>query len=268
MGQDTAIHTDQIRLYDTEMASPDQQPQPGSEKSPRFHTTRWSVVLAAGDQSAPDAHDALSKLCEIYWYPLYAYVRRKGHSANDAQDLTQEFFARLLEKNIAGEADRARGKFRSFLLASLNHFLANEWRAASAQKRNAGRPALSLDLAAGESRYALEPAHELTAEKIFQRRWALTLLDQTIARLRDEFVANGRLDLFEHLLPYLGGGDNGTPYRQIATELGKTEGAIKVAIHRLRQRCRELLRAEIGQTVSGQGDIDEELRDLFDAVER
>ncbi len=225
-------------------------------------------MLAAGHHSTPDARDALATLCESYWYPVYAYVRRKGHSADDAQDLTQEFFARLLEKNIAGKADRTRGKFRSFLLASLNHFLVNEWRNAGAQKRDPGRIALSLNLTAGESRYALEPAHELTAEKIYDRRWAMTLIDQTIARLRDEFASSGRLALFEHLKPYLGGDDDGTPYRQIATELGKTEGAIKVAIHRLRQRCRELLRAEIGQTVNGHEEIDEELRDLFDAVEQ
>ena len=191
---------------------------------------------------------------------------KRGHSPSDAQDLTQAFFTRLLEKNIAGKADRARGKFRSFLLASLEHFLAREWRAAGARKRGGGRVVLSLDLKAGESRYVLEPVHELTAEKIFQRRWALTLLEQTLAKLRDEFAASGKLDLFEHLKAYLGGDESKVPYRDMAAELGKSEGAIKVAVHRLRQRRRELLRAEIAETVVDPQEVDDELRDLFDAV--
>lgn len=223
-------------------------------------------MLAAGRRSSPDARDALASLCQTYWYPLYAFVRRKGHSPADAQDLTQEFFTRLLEKNIAGKADRSRGKFRSFLLASLNHFLAKEWRSAGTSKRGGGRVALSLDLAAGENRYSLEPTHELTAEKIYQRRWALTLLEKTLAKLRDEFAASGKLELFDHMKPYLGGDESTVPYREIAVELEKTEGAVKVAVHRLRQRCRELLRAEIAETVSDPKEVDEELRDLFEAV--
>jgi RNA polymerase sigma factor (sigma-70 family) len=248
------------------MSIPDQNAKSGSPGSERFRTTHWSIVIAAGRRSSPDGRDALATLCRVYWYPLYAYVRRQGHSPNDAQDLTQEFFARLLEKNIAGKADRARGKFRSFLLASLNRFLANEWRRAGARKRGDGRVALALDLAAGEGRYTLEPTHEVTAEKIYERRWAMTLLEQTLARLRDEFERSGKLDLFEHLKPYLGGDLRNVPYRQIAAELEKTEGAVKVAVHRLRQRCRELLRAEIAETVSGPEEVDEELRDLFEAV--
>jgi RNA polymerase sigma-70 factor (ECF subfamily) len=248
------------------MSPLDQKSQSGVPGSERFRTTHWSIVLAAGRRSSPGAKGALEALCRVYWYPMYAYLRRKGYSPDDAQDLTQSFFARLLEKNVAGKADRTRGKFRSFLLASLDHFLAGEWRRAGTRKRGAGRVALSLEFASGESRYALEPAHELTAEKIYQRRWALTLLEQTLTRLRDEFASAGKLELFEHLKPYLGGNESTVPYRQIAESLGKTEGAIKVAVHRLRQRCRELLRSEIAQTVSGPREVDEELRDLFDAV--
>jgi RNA polymerase sigma factor (sigma-70 family) len=250
------------------MAPFDQKPQSGSIDAARFRTTQWSIVLAAGRSSSAEAHDALAALCRTYWYPLYAYVRRQGHSPDDAQDLTQEFFARLLEKNITAKADRSRGKFRSFLLVSLHHFLTREWRSAGARKRGGGRVVLSLDLQAGESRYALEPAHADTADKIYQRRWALTLLEQTLARLRDEFASRDKLELFEHLKPYLGSDESTVPYRTIAAELGKTEGAVKVAVHRLRQRCREVLRAEIAQTVSGPHEVDEELRDLFDAVAR
>jgi RNA polymerase sigma factor (sigma-70 family) len=260
------MHADRLRLYDSGMSSLDQRSKSGSIGSERFHTTQWSVVLAAGRRSSPDAHDALATLCQVYWYPIYAYVRRRGRSPDDAQDLTQSFFAGLLEKNVAGKADRSRGKFRSFLLASLDHFLAKEWRRASARKRGEGRVALALDFAAGESRYTLEPAHELTAEKIYQRRWALTLLEETLAKLRDEFARSGKLELFERLKPYLGGDENTVPYRQIAESLGKTDGAVKVAVHRLRQRCRALLRSEIAQTVSTPQEVDEELRDLFAAV--
>ncbi len=223
-------------------------------------------MLAAGRRSSPDARDALASLCEVYWYPLYAYIRRKGHSPADAQDLTQEFFAWLLEKNLAGKADPTRGRFRSFLLTSLDHFLAKYWRRAGTRKRGGGHAVVSLDLAAGENRYTLEPAHELTAEMIYRRRWALTLLEKTLASLRDEFVTRGKLELFEHLKPHLGGDETTVPYSQLAEVVGKTEGAVKVAVHRLRQRCRELLRAEIAQTVSSPEEVDEELRDLFESV--
>jgi RNA polymerase sigma-70 factor (ECF subfamily) len=248
------------------MSPTEEKSHSGSSRAARFRTTHWSLVLAAGQRSSPDAEGALATLCQVYWYPLYAYVRRKGHSPDDAQDLTQSFFARLLEKNVAGKADRSRGKFRSFLVTSLEHFLAKEWRRAGARKRGDGRHALSLDLSVGESRYLLEPTHELTAEKIYQRRWALTLLEETLAKLRDQYARAGKLELFEHLKPYMGGDESTVPYQQIADAMGKTEGAIKVAVHRLRRRCRELLRAEIAQTVSSQQEVDEELRDLFEAV--
>src|SRR4051794_28515308 len=199
-------------------------PPSGLEGSSRFCETRWSVVVAAGRQASPDAREALATLCQVYWYPLYAYVRRHGHAATDAQDLTQEFFARLLEKNSVGAADPAKGKFRSFLLASLKHFLANEWRRADAQKRGGGQVPLSLDFQGGETRFTLEPAHELTAEKLFERRWALTLLEQTLATLREEFARSGKLPLFEHLKAYLGGDAGTVPYRDLAAALGMTEG--------------------------------------------
>lgn len=231
-----------------------------------FASTRWSLVAAAGRSSSPESAQALAALCETYWYPLYAYVRRGGHDAHEAQDLTQEFFARLLERRNLRAADRQRGKFRTFLLASLKNFLANQWRKEQAQKRGGGKTAVSFSIEAGESRYALEPAHELTAERIFERRWALTLLDQAITKLRDEFVASGKAELFEALKGSLGGESACDSYGEIANRLDMTEGAIKTAAHRLRRRCRELLRAEIAQTIAQDEDIDDELRELFSAV--
>lgn len=248
------------------MSQPGQDSPESEGRSRRFATTHWSIVLAAGRRASPEARDALVKLAEVYWYPLYAFVRRQGYLAEDAQDLTQEFFARLLEKNYVGSADRARGKFRSFLLAALKHFLAKEWRRADARKRGGGRPAISLDVTRGERLYMLEPAHELTAEKIYERRWALTLIEQTLAKLRVEFAGREKSELFEHLKPYLGGDKSAIPYSQLAADLDMTEGAVKIAVHRLRRRCGELLRAEIAQTVAGPDDVDEELRDLFAAV--
>jgi RNA polymerase sigma-70 factor (ECF subfamily) len=233
----------------------------------RFATTRWSLVVsAAAPQDAPAAREALAILCQAYWYPLYAFLRRNGTSAEDAQDLVQAFFVELLEKDRLAAADRERGKFRSFLLASLKHFQANEWRRRSAQKRGGGAAALSLDLDAGERRFSLEPAHELTAERIFMRQWAMTLLEQTLAALRQEFSAAGKAELFEQLKEYLGAEGGGVPYRQLASELGTTEGALKVAMHRFRARWREALRDQIAQTVAGPEEVEDELRELFDAV--
>lgn len=231
-----------------------------------FASTRWSLVAAAGRSSSAESAQALAVLCETYWYPLYAYVRRGGHGAHEAQDLTQEFFARLLARGNLRTADRQRGKFRTFLLASLKNFLASEWRKEQAQKRGGGCAAVSLDFAVGESRYSLEPAHELTPERIFERRWALTLLDQAITKLRDEFVNAGKVDLFDSLKGTLGGESAAASYGEIANRLDITEGAVKTAAHRLRRRCRELLRAEIAQTVAKDEDIDDELRELFSAV--
>jgi RNA polymerase sigma-70 factor (ECF subfamily) len=240
-------------------------PLPADARRP-FATTRWSLVLAAGKDNSADSRQALVVLCEAYWYPLYAYVRRRGIDADEAQDLTQEFFTRLLEKEYVRSADPARGKFRSFLLASLNHFLANEWRRERAQKRGGRQTILSLDFADGEGRLAREPAHAMTPEKIFERRWALTLLAEALTKLREEYAAAGKLPLLEKLQPFLGGEGDAAPYQQIGDELGLSEGAVKVAVHRLRRRCRDILREEIAQTVSGPEEIDQELRDLLAAV--
>jgi len=227
-----------------------------------FTTTHWSVVLTATEKPSPQAAAALEKLCRTYWYPLYAYVRRKGYDAPNAQDLTQAFFARLLARNYLSVADRNKGKFRSFLLGSLEHFLAREWAKAHAQKRGSGQLPFSLDEVDSENRYVLEPADELTAEKIFDRRWATTLLEQAMTRLREECAASCKRDLFEHVEALLGGEKGESSYAQVAASLGMSEGAVKVAVHRLRQRYGELVRAEIAQTVATQEEAEEELRYL------
>ncbi|MCO6455677.1 MAG: sigma-70 family RNA polymerase sigma factor [Pirellulaceae bacterium] len=227
-----------------------------------FESTRWSVVLRAGG-SAPDSLEALETLCRTYWFSLYAYVRRRGYGTEDAQDLTQEFFARLLETGLVGSADPYRGKFRAFLLASLRNFLANHWEWLQAKKRGGGRHRLSLDFAAGDSRYALEPHHELTAERLFERQWAITLLDQVLARLRQEFAAAGRLPEFEQLKPFLAGRSAETSYAEVAAALGVSEGAAMAAGSRLRKKYRSLLREEVAQTLADPSDVDAELLELF-----
>ena len=221
--------------------------------------------MQAGTDS-PQAHEALETLCRNYWYPLYAFVRRQGHSPHDAQDLTQAFFARLLEKNYLADVQREKGRFRSFLLASLKHFLANEWDRERALKRGGGRKLIALDEDSAESRYKLEPKDDLSADKIYERRWALTLLDQVLSKLRREFEIDGKLDHFEILKPYLSAGRTSVSYAQAADKLGMNEGAIKVAVHRLRKRYRELLRAEIAQTVATASEVDAEIRYLFAAL--
>jgi RNA polymerase sigma-70 factor (ECF subfamily) len=231
-----------------------------------FATTHWSVVVEAGQSDSPKASQAMAQLCQTYWYPLYAYVRRKGYQPPDAQDLTQEFFARLLARNYLTGADRSRGKFRSYLLGALEHFLAREWRRAHAEKRGGGRAAFSLDEVDAESRYLLEPAHELTPAKIFDRRWATILLDQAMARLAEECRADGKGELFEAVKPLLSGDSAGVSYAEMARSLEMTEGALKVAVHRLRQRYGEWVRAEIAQTVTGPAELDEELRYLLAAL--
>jgi RNA polymerase sigma factor (sigma-70 family) len=231
----------------------------------QFATTHWSLILAARDRDEPGADDALGSLCRRYWYPLYAYVRRRGHNADEAHDLTQEFFARLLEKGILADVDRGKGKFRSFLLATCNHFLANEYDRAHARKRGGGRRMFSLDAADAEGRYRAEPADGLTPEKLFERRWALALLQQVMMRLRDEFESKDKVRLFDRLRGFLVG-DKGTGYRAAADELGLSEGAVKVAVHRLRQRYRQLLHQEIVRTVAAPDEVEEEVRSLFAAV--
>ena len=231
-----------------------------------FVTTHWSVVLTAGGDDTPNARNALEKLCRAYWFPIYAFVRRQGHGPHDAQDLTQEFFARLLEKNYLADANPAKGRFRSFLLASLKHFLANEWDKTRAQKRGGGQILIPIDVAAAETSCGIESADHLTAEKIFERRWALTLLDHVLRRLRAEYVRDGRENLFEQLKPTLTEASRSVRYAEIAARLGTTEGAVKVAVHRLRQRYREVLRAEIADTVASPGEVEDEIRNLFAAL--
>ena len=228
-----------------------------------FHTTRWSMVLHARGDSA-GAQASLAQLCEAYWYPLYAFVRRQGTGGDDAQDLTQEFFARLLEKGWLGDVERERGRFRSFLLAAMKHFLANEWDRSRAKKRGGGAAMLALDAMSAETRYRHEPADTQTAEKFFDRGWALTLLDQVLARLRGEMTAAGRIADFEALKFCLTG--EKTAYAEVARTLGMTEGAVKVAVHRLREPYRALLRAEIAETVATADEVDDEMRHLLAAL--
>jgi RNA polymerase sigma-70 factor (ECF subfamily) len=230
-----------------------------------FATTRWSLVAAAGDPAAPDARAALADLCRGYWFPVYAYVRRRGHDHHAAQDLTQAFFARLIEKNDLAAADRTRGRFRSFLLAACQHFLANEHDRTTAKKRGGGRPAVSLDFADADGRFGREPATDETPERAFERRWALELLEQAVAELRREYAESGRGRLFDALKGVLTGGAD-VPYTALAAELGLTEGAVKVAAHRLRQRYRDRLREAIARTVADPAEVDDEIRSLFAAV--
>jgi RNA polymerase sigma-70 factor (ECF subfamily) len=230
---------------------------------PAFVTTHWSVVLTAGRSDTTRARDALAKLCQTYWYPLYTYVRRRGHSPEDAQDLTQEFFARLLEKNWVGHADQTKGHFRSFLLSALNHFLSDEWDKARAQKRGGGVPRVPLQFDTAETRYGVESADNVTPERSFELRWALTLLEEVLNRLRGEYEQEGKAALFAALNPCLVGERTAQPYAELAKKLGVNEGTVKSAVHRLRQRYRQLLRDEIAQTVAGPGEVEEELRHLF-----
>ena len=229
-----------------------------------FTATRWTVVLTAGQSPSPQAALALEELCRVYWYPLYAYVRRRGYDSHEAEDLTQEFFARLLAKNSFADVEREKGKFRSFLLASLKHFLANEWDRAQAKKRGGGQSIISLD---AETRYRQEPKDELSADKLLDRQWAVALLDRVLARLGAEYAEAGKSEVFEQLKDSLTGTRDSIPYAVIATKLDTTEGAVKVAVHRLRQRYRKLLREEIAHTVASPAEVDEEIRHLFTAFE-
>ena len=222
-------------------------------------------MLAAGRRRAPQADVALEELCRTYWYPLYVYVRRQGHSKEDAEDLTQAFFARFLAKNYLEGLRSDKGKFRAFLLASLKHFLANEWDRSQRQKRGGGATTLSLDWQDAEARYQIDPADRLSPDKLYDRAWATALLEQVIARLRAECAAEGRGKVFEQLKPFLTMGKSDMPYAQAAASLGLNEGAARVAVHRLRKRYRELLRQEIAQTLADPANIEEELRALFQA---
>lgn len=233
-----------------------------------FQSTHWSVVLQAQENFSDEGAAALAKLCENYWYPLYAYVRRKGHSPDDAMDLTQEFFGRLLAKNYLLQADRQKGKFRSFLLAHLEHFLAKEWTRAHRQKRGGGQALLSLDAQNAETRYAFEPPDKTTPAELFERRWALALLEQTMILLRNDYQDAGRGLLFQECKGLLSGDPLDASYADLAAKLAMSEGALKVAIHRMRKRYGELLREQIGLTVANPAHVDEELRSLFAALRK
>jgi RNA polymerase sigma factor (sigma-70 family) len=260
----------------------------------RFATTHWSLVVSAGHGRSSEAHRALAALCENYWFPLYAFVRRAGYSADDAQDLTQEFFVRLLTQKFLAVADPRRGRFRSFLLGTMKHFLANQRRRRTAAKRGGLRPVLSLDFIAGERRYSqIEPADRLTPERLYEHRWALALLDLVLGRLREEFLAAGKLRVFDALKQFLVGSGKikeesaclapasspgheshklaassfpGPTYLDVAQELGMSEGAVKTAVHRLRRQYRKLLEEEIAKTIDHADSLEDELKSLLAAL--
>jgi len=223
--------------------------------------------MSAGRSSSPDSQRALASLCETYWYPLYAYVRRRVPDVNEAQDLTQAFFAELLEKNYVGSATPERGRFRAFLLTAFKHFLSKQWEKAKAQKRGGGRAPIPLDFESADSSLRIEPASELTAEQIYDQQWAIALLGQILERLKSEFDRAGKSRLFEELKGFLIGDHAGTTYAQVAAKLNMTESAAKKAGSRLRRRYRELLRAEIAQTVAGPDEVEDEMRNLFATLE-
>lgn len=231
-----------------------------------FATTHWSIVLSAGQSQNPSAAAALAELCQRYWLPLFAYVRRREADLHAAQDLTQGFFAHLLDKQSLAAASPDRGRFRSFLLTALKHFLANERDKAQAQKRGGQLQRLSLDWDSGESRLNLEPSHDLTPERHFERQWALTLLDHVVEQLQAEFDRRGHARHFDLLQPALAGDRAALDYAAIATELGVSEDAARQSASRLRKRYRELLRQEVAQTVASPAEIDDELRSLLAAL--
>jgi RNA polymerase sigma factor (sigma-70 family) len=228
-----------------------------------FATTHWTVVLAAGKRHTPDSNHALEELCRTYWLPLYAYVRRRGHAKADAEDLTQAFFARFLEKNYLANLDAARGRFRAFLLASLKHFLANEWDKSQRQKRGGGAAQFSLDWESAE--FQIAATNEPGPDKAFDREWALALLAKVIGRLQTENETDGRAKQFAQLKIYLTAGKDAWSYADAARTLDMEETAVRVAVHRLRKRYRQLLRDEIAQTLTDPTDMEEEMRALFGA---
>lgn len=241
---------------------------PSSERGVQrasFATTHWSEVLSAQDQDSPRSAEARETLCRAYWYPLYAYARRAGHSAADAEDLTQGFFARLLAKDYLKSAAREKGRFRTFLLMAFKRFMANEWDLQHARKRGGFVPMVAIDQALAESRFAAEPSHHVQPDVLFDRQWAMTLLERTLAQLRDEYVATGRAALFEYLQSCLAKEESGLPYAEIAERLNLTVAAVKMAVHRMRARYREILQAGIAETVSSPEEVEEEIRQLFSA---
>lgn len=248
------------------MASEETTEIPGPERDKGFQTTHWSVVLAATRSEAAHAQDALAKLCGAYWYPLYAHVRRQGYGAEDAQDLTQDFFARFLARGYLKLADQNRGRFRSFLLKSLQHFLVNDWVYRQAQKRGGGKRVVSLQEEEGERNYLQHLTHRSTPESLYDKSWAMTLLQRAMDRLSAKYTAAGRADLFEQLKDHLLSEASEESYQRIGGLVGLSEGAVKVSLHRLRRRFRDAVRAEIAQTVDTPEAVEEELRCLMAAM--
>lgn len=240
---------------------------PNSPAPAQFPTTRWSRVILAGDSDALLARESLSELCQAYWYPLYAYIRRQGYGPEQAGDLTQDFFARLLEKGLLAEADPARGRFRAFLRTVCLHFLANRRDHDRAQKRGGGRPSLRIDPIDAEGKYARELADGLTPERIFERSWTLTLLGRVLDQLGREYDEAGKAVTFAGLRAMLDGTADATSYAAVAASLGTTEGAARVAAHRLRRRYGELLRREIASTLADPAEVEDEIRQLFASLE-
>ncbi len=238
-----------------------------SHSGPEAHggalaTTHWSVVLAAGDTRSPQATAALELLCRTYWYPLYAYLRRRGYGPEDAQDLTQGYLLQLLERQSFARLDRSKGRFRSFLLAGLNYFLADQRDRASALKRGGGRPILSLDAQAADQRYRLEAVDDRSPDKLFERSWALALLGSVLARLEQEFREAGKAELFERLRVFLVADKGQETYADVAEGAGMTGEAVRKAVHRMRQRYYELFREAIAQTVADPAEVEEEMHYL------
>jgi len=244
----------------------DEQVSPVAVGARIFGTTRWTVVLQAGGPTSGGSVRALEQLCRSYWYPLYSFARRSGVPAHDAEDLTQSFFAYLLEKDTIARADRKRGRFRNFLLAAFRNFQANDRARNSAAKRGGGRPILSLEEQRAEARYRHEPQTNLTPEKLYDQKWAASLLDQIMQTMQAEYIALGKGPLFEILREVIWGGRQEGGYDLLARNAGMSEGAFKVAVHRLRTRFRECLRQEVAQTVATPGEVDDELRHLLSVV--
>lgn len=247
------------------MSESDSSKPQTSPSHARFAPTHWTVVLAAGSPGSSRYHQAMETLCRSYWFPLYAYLRRKGYDTHRAEDYTQEFFANLMDKQGLRSVDPKQGRFRSYLLGALKHFLADRHDYEQARKRGGGREILSLNFSEAETRYAIEPAISLSPEALFVKSWALMLLDRTLARLREEAVKSDNERRFEHLKSFLTGDRGAVTHQTAAEQLGMSEGAVRTAVHRLRGRYREILREEIAQTVSSPDQIEAEIRDLFNA---
>lgn len=246
----------------------DQSPGIDRDRWAQFSATSWTNLLMARQGSPAQAEAALEKLCQSYWYPLYAHVRRRGFDADQAQDLTQDFFHRILRENYLGSADRTKGKFRSFLLAALDHFLLDQRKRANAQKRGGGQVIISLDDEDAEARFQNEPAIEMSPEKLFTRQWFLTLYDQVLKQLREDCVKSGKQEQFDVLKAFLTDDTGFRDYAEPAAKLGITTNAVAVAVHRLREKCRELMYAEIARTVASPDEMESEVRHLLTTLER